>query len=122
MAPWSRRRAEFVRRAAFALLASLALHDKTAGDEAFLRALPLVECAATDPRNFVKKGVNWALPAVGTRNAALHAAAVEVAGRLRASADPTARWVGPGALRDLASSATRKRLERPIRPARKAAR
>jgi 3-methyladenine DNA glycosylase AlkD len=46
IAPWCRRRDEFVRRAGFALLASLALHDKSAGDGVFLRALPLVECGA----------------------------------------------------------------------------
>ena len=73
-----RRRDEFVKRAAFALLASLALHDKRAGDAPFLRALPLIERAATDERNFVKKGVSWALRAVGRRNAALNKRAVEL--------------------------------------------
>src|SRR3954469_14514338 len=42
---WSRRREEFVRRAAFALLASVALHDKGAPDARFVRALPLIESA-----------------------------------------------------------------------------
>jgi 3-methyladenine DNA glycosylase AlkD len=79
VALWSRRRDEFVKRAAFALLACLALHDKRAGDEPFVRCLPLVETAATDERNFVKKGVSWALRAIGRRNFELHAAAVSVA-------------------------------------------
>ena len=102
---WSRRRDEFGRRAAFALLASLSLHDKAATDAQFLRLLPLIERASTDERNFVKKGVSWALRAVGRRSPALRAAAVELASRLSASTDATARWLGRDALRDLRKEA-----------------
>ena len=98
---WSGRRDEFVKRASFALLASLALHDKQTGDEPFLRSLALIERAASDERNFVKKGVSWALRGIGHRNAVLHAAAVELAQRLAASPEATARWVGKDTLRDL---------------------
>ena len=98
---WSRRRGEFEKRAAFALLASLALHDKSAPDTVFLRELPLIEGAAVDGRNFVKKGVSWALRGIGHRNARLHRAAMAVATRLAASPDPASRWVGKDALRDL---------------------
>ncbi|MFC1912556.1 DNA alkylation repair protein, partial [Chloroflexota bacterium] len=54
-AGWSRREEEFVRRAGFALMAALAVHDKKADDEEFLKFLPLIKEAATDDRNFVKK-------------------------------------------------------------------
>jgi 3-methyladenine DNA glycosylase AlkD len=110
VAQWSRRREEFVKRAAFALLASLALHDKTAADRKFAACLPLIERAAADERNFVKKGVSWALRSVGRRNPALHAEAVEVARRLAASTEAAARWVGKDALRELTSAAVKKRL------------
>lgn len=98
---WSRRRGEFAKRAAFALLACLAVHDKGAEDERFLRLLPLIERAATDDRNFVKKGVSWALRAIGKRNAELRAAATELATRLANASEPTPRWLGKTALRDL---------------------
>jgi 3-methyladenine DNA glycosylase AlkD len=98
---WSDKRDEFVKRAAFALLASLAGHDKSAGDEPFVESLLLIERAATDERNFVKKGVSWALRGIGRRNGALHAAAVTVARGLADSPEPAARWVGKDALRDL---------------------
>lgn len=101
VAAWSKRRAEFEKRAAFALLASLALHRKVAPDDVYLDGLVLVEVAATDPRNFVKKAVNWALRAIGKRNPALRAAALKVAARLAAAEDSAARWVGKGALREL---------------------
>lgn len=109
---WEAARAEFVKRGAFALLASLALHDKKAPDEAFARCFPLIEAAAADERNFVKKGVSWALRAVGGRNVRLHTPAMELAAFLAASDDAAPRWVGKDALRDLSTAATAKRLAR----------
>jgi 3-methyladenine DNA glycosylase AlkD len=104
VAQWRNKRDEFQKRAAFALLASLAGHDKSASDEKFLEGLKFIEEGAADERNFVKKGVNWALRRIGTRNAALRAAAVEVAGRLAESKDAAPRWVGKDALRELTKS------------------
>ena len=98
---WAKRPEEFVKRAAFALLASVALHDKAAGDEVFIACLPLIESAAPDNRNFVKKGVSWALRGVGKRNAKLKAEAIALAKRLADSDEPAARWIGKDALRDL---------------------
>src|SRR6185503_6011490 len=91
---WSRRKEEFQKRAAFALLACLGVHDKKATNEQFLRCLPLIEKAATDERNFVKKGVSWALRVVGRRNTELNDACTELATRLANSSDPTARSLG----------------------------
>jgi 3-methyladenine DNA glycosylase AlkD len=107
---WSDKRQEFVKRAAFALLASLAVHDKQAADAEFVERLVLIERAATDERNFVKKGVNWALRTVGKRNAALNAAAVTLARRLADSPEAAARWVGKDALRELTSPTVVRRL------------
>lgn len=110
IAGWARKRDEFVRRAAFALLASLTVHDKDADDEPFAAGLLLIEPAASDERNFVKKSVNWALRSIGKRSPALHTASVAIAQRLAESSDATARWIGKDALRDLASPATVRRL------------
>jgi 3-methyladenine DNA glycosylase AlkD len=101
IAQWAHRKPEFEKRAAFALLASVAGHDKTSGDEPFLKLLPLVEQAADDERNFVKKGVSWALRMVGRRSPRLYAAATALARRLAASKDANERWLGKDALRDL---------------------
>jgi len=95
------RKDEFVRRAAFALLATLAVHDKTADDAAFVAALPLVEAAAYDDRNFVKKAVNWALRNIGKRNRALRQAAIEAALRIQQQGSRSARWIAADALREL---------------------
>jgi 3-methyladenine DNA glycosylase AlkD len=107
---WSTKKPEFEKRAAFALLASVALHDKAASDADFVKTLPLIERAATDERNFVKKGVSWALRSVGARSPALHAASVELATKLAASSDPTARWIGKDSLRDLERPAVLKKV------------
>ena len=106
---WAKREPEYEKRAAFALLASVALHDKSADDREFSRCLPLIERAADDPRNFVKKAVLWALRGVGGRGTALQAAAVAVAERLAASKDATERWIGKGALRELTSATAKRR-------------
>jgi 3-methyladenine DNA glycosylase AlkD len=110
VAQWSNQEAEFVKRAGFALLWSLTVHDKLAGDGQFLRGLRFVEREAGDERNFVKKAVNMALRAVGKRNPALNEAAVKVARRLADSSEPAARWVGKDALRELTSSSVTGRL------------
>jgi 3-methyladenine DNA glycosylase AlkD len=107
---WAARREEFVKRAAFALLATLALHGRGDGDAPFLRALPLVERAASDERNFVKKGVSWALRAIGVRSLELNTAAMKLAQRLATSPNPAARWIGKDALRDLARPIVARRL------------
>lgn len=107
---WARRDEEFVRRGAFALLASLSLHDRSSADAPFLHGLALIEAAAEDERNFVKKAVNWALRSLGRRNATLHAAAVAVARRLAAARATTPRWIGKDALRELTSAAVFARL------------
>ncbi len=99
---WSKAKDEFVKRTAFALLASCALH-KRGTDEQFMRGLELIEREAADPRNFVKKGVNWALRSIGGKTSPqLRAAARALARRLAESEDATERWVGRDALKAFA--------------------
>lgn len=106
---WAKSREEFVKRGAFALLACLALHDKEAEDELFAEYLPLIEKGAADDRNFVKKGVSWALRAMGMRGAGLRRDCLELAERLAASDEPGAKWVGKDALKDLKKPAKAKK-------------
>jgi 3-methyladenine DNA glycosylase AlkD len=120
---WAARDDEWVKRAGFAMMAGLAVHDTSANDRAFLRLLPVIARGATDDRNFVKKAVNWALRNIGKRNRALNAAAIASARKIRAAAntraggekggDPaarSARWVATDALRELTSEKVQARL------------
>jgi len=109
---WSASPREFVRRGGFVLMACLAAHDKAAPDGRFLPFLKLIEKGAGDDRNFVKKGVSWALRGIGRRSRALHAAALPVAKRLAASEKAAARWVGKDAIRDLTNPKVLARLAR----------
>jgi 3-methyladenine DNA glycosylase AlkD len=109
---WAASRREFVKRAAFALMAGLALHDRHTADAPFLALLPIIEHAASDERNFVKKGVNWALRSVAQRSPRLYDTALVVARRLARSPDAAPRWVGRDAVRDLSRPLVRERLQR----------
>ena len=109
-AVWERSKHEFVRRAAFALIAGLAAHDKQASDAAFVALLPLIKSASTDERNFVKKAVNWALRGAGKRNLPLNRAAIAAAKEIRALDSRSARWIAADALRELTGDAVQRRL------------
>jgi 3-methyladenine DNA glycosylase AlkD len=102
---WADDPGEWVKRMAFALLASLALHDKKGMNEPFLERLSLIEAAAMDARNFVKKGVSWALRSIGGKKSpALRHAARDLADRLAASPDKTAKWIGRDAQKAFAKA------------------
>jgi len=98
---WAAREAEFEKRAGFALLAVAAVHQKTRADADFLARLPLIEAAAGDDRNFVKKAVNWALRQIGKRHHALREPALTLAERLSQREEKSARWIGSDARREL---------------------
>lgn len=108
---------EFVRRTAFAMIAWGAVHLKQRDDAVFLGFLPLIERHATDPRNFVRKAVNWALRQIGKRSIPLHDPALDCARTLTASDDRNARWIGKDAFRELSSDKVRARLKNKQRPA-----
>lgn len=107
---WSRRREELVRRASFAVMAGLAVHDKRAPDEPFLEFLRCVEAAAGDGRNLVKKSANWALRRVGKRNPRLNREALRSARRIRRQGTASAWWIAAVAIRELGSPKVKARL------------
>jgi 3-methyladenine DNA glycosylase AlkD len=107
---WSRRPEEFVKRAGFVLMATLAVHDKKAGDETFLPFLPLIQAEAGDARNFVKKAVNWALRQIGKRNQRLNQLAIQTAQEIQQSNSNAARWIAADALRELMSEKVQKKV------------
>jgi 3-methyladenine DNA glycosylase AlkD len=108
---WSNSNHEFVKRAAFATIAGLAVHDKKASDEKLLQFLPIIERESDDDRNFVRKAVNWALRQIGKRNRACNKAAIASAERIRATGTRSGRWIAADALRELRSDAVQARLK-----------
>jgi len=108
---WAGRKEEFVRRAGFASMACLAVHDKKAPDSTFVRLLPLIRRASTDERNYVRKAVNWALRQIGKRNRALNRQALAAARTIAKLDSRSAKWIASDAIRELTSVAVRRRLK-----------
>jgi 3-methyladenine DNA glycosylase AlkD len=109
---WTERPEEYVKRAGFVLMATLAVHDKKTPDERFEVFLPLTAEHATDDRNFVKKAVNWALRQIGKRSRHLNSLAIQAAEHIRRIDSKSARWIASDALRELTSDKVRQRLKR----------
>ncbi len=108
---WSVREEEFVKRAGFALIAVLAVHDKKADDEKFEEFFPLIIKGSSDSRNFVKKAVNWALRQIGKRNITLNKKAIEVAKEISNMDPKSAKWIASDAIRELESEKVQERIK-----------
>jgi 3-methyladenine DNA glycosylase AlkD len=108
---WSARPEEFVKRAAFSLMAGLAVADKDASDQAFLKFLPMIKSAALDERKMVMKGVNWAIRQIGKRNARLNRAALAASREIHRMHSRAARWIASDATRELESPGVQRRLK-----------
>ena len=111
---WSKRKEEFVKRAAFALIASITCHDKNLPDNKFYELLQILKKSSTDERNYVRKAVNWALRNIGKRNANLNKIAIDYAKKIQKIDSKAARWIAADALRELASKAVQRRLAQKI--------
>ncbi len=91
-------------------MAILAVHDKRAADEEFLKFMPIIVRESTDDRNFVKKAVNWALRQIGKRNLNLNKMAIKTAEEIQQIDSRSARWIAADAIRELTGEAVQKRL------------
>jgi len=98
---WAQNEKEFTRRAGFALMASLAVHDKEASDEKLLQFFPYIEKYSDDDRNFVRKAVNWALRQIGKRNLRLCRQAMALSKEILKNDSKAARWIAIDAIREL---------------------
>jgi len=109
---WSARDEEFVKRAGFALIASLSFHDKEASDKKFEEFLPIIIRESDDERNYVKKSVNWALRQIGKRNPSLNSKAIAAAKKISKRNTKSAKWIASDALRELTNEKTQIRLKK----------
>jgi len=108
---WSSRKEEFVKRAAFSLMAVLAIHDKNMGNEEFVELFPYIKKQSTDNRHYVKKSINWALRQIGKRNAFLHKQALKLAEEIKKINSKSAKWVASDAIRELRSEKILNRIK-----------
>jgi len=106
---WAERDETFVKRAAFAIVARLAVGGE-ATDRELATFLPVIRAQAWDDRPYVRKAVNWALREIGKRSPWLNRRAIATAELIRAQGTRPARWIASDALRELRSEAVRARL------------
>ncbi len=104
-AAWTKEKSEFVKRAGFALMAVLAVHDKTGDDKKFDQFYPIIIRESIDERNYIKKAVNWALRQIGKRNDVCMKKAITCANRLMETDSKSAHWIASDALREFAKKA-----------------
>ncbi|MCK4366238.1 MAG: DNA alkylation repair protein [Thermoplasmatales archaeon] len=109
---WSGRKEEFQKRAGFALMAWLAVHDKKTDDSEFEEFLKIIKKESTDERNFVRKAVNWALRNIGKRDITMNKKAVEIAKEIQKIDSKSARWIANDAIRELTSEKVKQRLKK----------
>jgi len=98
---WSSRSKEFEKRAGFALMAMLAVHDKKAADSEFENFFPALLRESHDERNFVRKAINWAIRQIGKRNMRLCNQAIKLSEDIMKKGDKSSRWIASDALREL---------------------
>ena len=108
------REEQFVKRAAFTLMAVLAVHDKLAPDKKFEQFFPTIIRESTDNRIYVKKAVNWALRQIGKRNINLNRKSVKVSKDMLKIDSKTAQWIAKHALQELQSDQVQKLLSNKI--------
>jgi len=109
---WTKSSREFVKRAGFAMMASLAIHGKKMKDEQFMEFFALIEKESKDQRNFVKKAVNWALRQIGKRNKRLNREAVKIAKKIQKINSKSAKWIANNALRELQDDVVQKKFKK----------
>jgi 3-methyladenine DNA glycosylase AlkD len=108
---WTGRQEDFQKRAGFATMAALAVHDKKLGEEDLRTMLEAIVRESQDDRNYVRKAVNWALRQIGKRDLRSNGMAIEAAERIQAKGDRASRWVAADALRELRGEAVQERLK-----------
>jgi len=98
---WTKREAEFEKRAGFAIMAAYCMADKKSGNELFEGLLPILIREANDNRLYVKKAVNWALRSIGKRNVDLNKSAIATAHEILKLDSKASQWIAKDAIRKL---------------------
>ena len=106
---WSKRKEEFVKRAAFSLIACIAVHNKKMPDDEFIKFFPIIKQGSVDKRNYVKKAVSWALRNIGKKNKNLHREVTKFAKELEKADSKSAKWIARDTLKDIQRESVKKR-------------
>lgn len=98
---WKSSKKEFVKRAAFTIIASYGFKNKNDPNEIFEEFLIYIYEECQDNRIYVKKAVNWALRNIGKRNKDLNKKAILTANKISLLNNKTSSWIASNALKEL---------------------
>lgn len=91
----------YKKRAAFTLIASKVIREKSLTEEDADRYITYMYQFSQDNRTHVKKAVSWALREVGKIDLNFQEQAITAAHELIGSDDPSQKWIGKDALKEL---------------------
>ncbi len=94
------------------MIAAMAVHHKHVEDNMFEELFLLIKEYSIDERNFVRKGVNWAIRQIGKRNIRLHKKAIALSEEIQNIPSRSAKWIAADALRELNHPTTISRLRK----------
>jgi len=98
---WIRKPDLYFKRAAFAVMAQVAVHDKALDASSIQVMLDHIVEYADDARPHVRQAASWALRSIGKRDALCRERALLAAVALLETEDGSKRWVGRDAMREL---------------------
>lgn len=98
---WCGSEKTYEKRAAFTLIASAAIHEKTLEEQTLDHYLQLIRLYSDDSREHVKKAVSWALREIGKRDYKNQEKAVLLAYDLKESKSKAQIWIAKDALKEL---------------------
>lgn len=98
---WCVSKATYTKRAAFTLMASAVIHEKSISDDIIDNYLRLISEYSNDEREHVKKAVSWALREIGKRNFNYQEKAILLAYELKESGSKSQIWIAKDALKEL---------------------
>lgn len=98
---WCDSKETYNKRAAFTLMASAVIHEKSIYDDIVDNYLKLIFEHSNDEREHVKKAVSWALREIGKRDYNYQEKAILLAYELKENGSKSQLWIAKDALKEL---------------------
>ncbi len=98
---WCASKATYTKRAAFTLMASAVINEKSISDDIIDNYLKLIFEYSNDKREHVKKAVSWALREIGKRDFNYQEKAILLAHELKENGSKSQIWIAKDALKEL---------------------
>lgn len=98
---WCTSKATYTKRAAFTLMASAVIHEKSISDDIIDDYLKFIFNHSDDEREHVKKAVSWALREIGKRDFNYQEKAILLAHELKENGSKAQIWIAKDALKEL---------------------